>query len=132
MGARGGNPDEVKESQRARFADEGIVDEIIALDDICRTAKYTLDNLKKEKNEVSKQYKGADAKKKEELGKRSKEIGTEIAEQEKKTREALELAEKKLKLIGNIVAKDVVISKDEANNQVVRTWGKPNKDLVVD
>ena len=36
----------------------------------------------------------------------------------------------KLSKIGNIVAKDVIISKDEANNEVVRTWGKPS-DLVV-
>ena len=28
------------------------------------------------------------------------------------------------------MAKDVVISKDEANNEVVRTWGKPS-DLEV-
>lgn len=28
---RGGNPDRIRESQRRRFADEGIVDEIITL-----------------------------------------------------------------------------------------------------
>lgn len=28
---RGGNPDKIRESQRRRFADEGIVDQVIAL-----------------------------------------------------------------------------------------------------
>jgi len=30
---KGGNPDLVRESQRRRFADEGVVDEIIRLDE---------------------------------------------------------------------------------------------------
>lgn len=34
--------------------------------------------------------------------------------------------------IGNIVHSDVVVSQDEANNKVVRTWGEVNKDIVVD
>ena len=37
---------------------------------------------------------------------------------------------KKLSTIGNIVADDVVISKDEANNKVERTWGTKS-DIVV-
>ena len=36
----GGDPEEVRKSQRARFADEGLVDEIIALADKERTGKY--------------------------------------------------------------------------------------------
>lgn len=34
--------------------------------------------------------------------------------------------------IGNIVHSAVPISKDEANNAVVRTFGEPRKDIVVD
>ena len=35
----GGNPDEVKRSQRARFADEGLVDKVIELDAIAKKGK---------------------------------------------------------------------------------------------
>ena len=35
----GGNPDEIRASQRARFADEGIVDEVIELAEKLRTGK---------------------------------------------------------------------------------------------
>ena len=38
---RGGNPEYVRESQRKRHADEGVVDEIIAVDSELRNAKYT-------------------------------------------------------------------------------------------
>jgi len=41
------------------------------------------------------------------------------------------LIDKKLKSIGNIVQADVPISKDEKENQVVRTWGNI-PDLKVD
>lgn len=52
---RGGDPDKVKASQKARFADETIVDQIMELDAVRRTAKYTLDNLKCEKGKASKE-----------------------------------------------------------------------------
>ena len=35
----GGNPDEVRASQKARFADEGIVDEVIEIAEKLRTGK---------------------------------------------------------------------------------------------
>lgn len=40
--------------------------------------------------------------------------------------------EKNLNKIGNIVSERSVISKTEDNNQVIRTFMEPNKDLVVD
>ncbi len=45
--------------------------------------------------------------------------------------ESEELIAKKLGTIGNVIAPDVPISKDEKDNAVVRTWGEPS-DLVVD
>ena len=40
--------------------------------------------------------------------------------------------EKTLTKIGNLISPDVVISKTEDDNKVVRTFGEPNKDLIVD
>ena len=35
----GGNPDEVRASQKARFADEGVIDEVIEIAEKLRTGK---------------------------------------------------------------------------------------------
>ena len=43
---RGGDPEKVKASQRARFDDEAIVDQIMALDAQQRTGKYCLVKLR--------------------------------------------------------------------------------------
>lgn len=55
-------------------------------------------------------------------------------EQETTKKELVETENKlsaKLNIIGNVIAADVPISKDEADNKVTSTWGKPS-DLVVD
>ncbi len=39
---RGGNPDRIRESQRRRFADEGIVDQVIALFEDHRKSKQSV------------------------------------------------------------------------------------------
>jgi len=51
---RGGDPEKVKASQKARFADESIVDQIMELDAKRRTTKYDLDTMRMEKGKVSK------------------------------------------------------------------------------
>jgi seryl-tRNA synthetase len=37
-----------------------------------------------------------------------------------------------LNKIGNILSADVVISKTEDDNKVIRTWGTVNKEFIVD
>lgn len=101
---------------------------------LLKIAKFDYERLKETKTKLSKQIPALNkAGKKEEAAKvveESKEVGKKIDEQQV-VRDKLEaLQKKKLGSIGNIVAKDVVISKDEANNEVVRTWGKPS-DLEV-
>lgn len=46
--------------------------------------------------------------------------------------EAVASLDQKLNLIGNIVGPDVIISKTEDDNKVVRTFGEIPKDLIVD
>lgn len=62
----------------------------------------------------------------------SKALDEQIKEQEIKTKEVVEQAEKLLGKIGNIVHSDVPISNNEDNNKVVRTWGEPKRDLKAD
>jgi seryl-tRNA synthetase len=51
----GGNPESIRESQRRRYASVEIVDEIIAKDDIWRNLTGTIDNLKKQRNQIQKE-----------------------------------------------------------------------------
>ena len=61
----------------------------------------------------------------------SKALDDDMKAQEQATKEIEAKTEQMLGKIGNIVADDVVISQDEANNAVVRTWGTPSS-IVAD
>lgn len=62
----------------------------------------------------------------------SKALDAKIDEQKKNTANAVAEQEKVLGKIGNIVSPLAVISKSEDDNLVVRTFGEPNRDIVVD
>lgn len=62
----------------------------------------------------------------------SKALDAKIDEQKKNTANAVAEQEKVLSKIGNIVSPMAVISKSEDDNLVVRTFGEPNRDIVVD
>ncbi|KAK9691877.1 hypothetical protein RND81_09G226100 [Saponaria officinalis] len=123
---KGGNPELIRESQRRRFKDVAIVDEIIALDKEWRRVQFELESLRKDFNRMNKEVArlkiaGEDAsatiKSTEDNQKSTAEMEVEV--QEKKA--ALHA---KLELVGNLIHDTVPISDDEANNQVIRTWGE--------
>lgn len=100
-------------------------------------AKYALDGLNMQKNKISKivadkkkSSKGQD--KCEEEVAESKALDAKIEEQKKITIQAVADQEKVLNKIGNIVSPDAVISKSEDDNLVVRKFGEPSKDIIVD
>ncbi|CCH62239.1 hypothetical protein TBLA_0G03020 [Henningerozyma blattae CBS 6284] len=126
---KGGNPDLIKKSQKARYASVELVDEIIAdYKDWVKT-RFELDEINKSLNKLQKEI-GLKFKAKED----AKPL---LAEKDKLTAEKKILTEKeqkedkdlknKVNLVGNIVHPSVVVSNDEENNELVRTW-KP-KDL---
>ena len=51
---QGGNPELVRESQRRRYADVGLVDKVIAYDEEWRQTRGALDLAKKDKNATQK------------------------------------------------------------------------------
>jgi len=53
-GEKGGNPEKIKENQKKRFCDEGMVDKIILCDNLWREARFKADNYNKLKNLASK------------------------------------------------------------------------------
>lgn len=125
----GGDPEKVKKSERDRFRDDKLVDEIIEIDGQWRKFRYEVDNLRKDLGVISKavaqkmkESKGAD--KCEEEKAQANSVKEKIEEAEKKLTEIENERTKKLNTIGNIVADSVPTSKDEdKDNGIVSTWG---------
>ncbi|CAI4057896.1 hypothetical protein SKDZ_04G2520 [Saccharomyces kudriavzevii ZP591] len=125
---KGGNPELIRQSQKARNANVEIVDEIISdYKDWVKT-RFVLDELNKKFNKLQKDIG---------LKFKTKEDASELlAEKEKLTQLKKELTEKeqeedkdlkrKVFQVGNIVHPSVVVSNDEENNELVRTW-KPEE-----
>lgn len=121
---KGGNPELIRQSQKARYASVELVDDIIAdYKDWVKT-RFELDELNKKLNKLQKDI-GLKFKNKED----PKELlaeKDEITAQKAKLTEQEQADDKDLKekimQVGNIVHPSVVISNDEDNNELVRTW----------
>ena len=121
---KGGNPELIRQSQRARGASVELVDEIIDLYKNWVKTRFDLDEINKKLNKLQKEI-GLKFKNKEdasELLKKKDELMAEkkqLTEQEQQEDQTLR---KKVFTVGNIVHPSVVVSMDEANNELVRTW----------
>ncbi|CDP15525.1 unnamed protein product [Coffea canephora] len=123
---KGYNPEIIRESQRRRFADVKLVDEVIQLDKEWRHKQYELDNLRKDFNKITKEIgklrlSGGDV---TQAIKNTEENKRLIAEKDAEVEEARVAMNAKLEIIGNLVHDSVPVSNDEANNAVVRSWGE--------
>mmetsp|Transcript_14680 Transcript_14680/g.31958 ORF Transcript_14680/g.31958 Transcript_14680/m.31958 type:complete len:456 (-) Transcript_14680:582-1949(-) len=123
---KGGDPEIVRESQRRRFGKVEVVDEVIALDAEWRSVRFQLDKLLKEVNSISKEIgqikkAGGNA---DELQEKSKALKAQIAETEQQEKEVIKQRDAKIVSLGNIVHDSVPVSKDEANNVIVKEFGE--------
>ncbi|CAI4335821.1 AEG_G0009210.mRNA.1.CDS.1 [Saccharomyces cerevisiae] len=129
---KGGNPELIRQSQKARNASVEIVDEIISdYKDWVKT-RFELDELNKKFNKLQKDI-GLKFKNKE-------DASGLLTEKEKLTQQKKELTEKeqqedkdlkkKVFQVGNIVHPSVVVSNDEENNELVRTWKPEDLEAV--
>ncbi|KAF5454009.1 hypothetical protein F2P56_023710 [Juglans regia] len=123
---KGGNPDLIRESQRRRFANVQLVDEVIELDKEWRKLQFDLENLRKDLNKINKRIAQLRIAGEDTTGmiKDTEENKKSAAEGEVKVREVLKQLNSKLETIGNLVHDSVPISNDEANNAVIRSWGE--------
>ena len=123
---QGGNPDLVRESQRRRYADVGLVDKVIEIDGEWRKTRGALDHANKAKGAVQREI-GGYMKKKEtppsELLEKKKAAEEEIAALEPKLKELAAQRDDTIGQIGNLVPDDVPVSDDEDHNAVVDTNG---------
>jgi seryl-tRNA synthetase len=123
---KGNNPEIIRESQRRRFANVDLVDEVIRLDKEWRRRLFEFDKCRQDLNKITKDVKklkisGEDA---SELINSTEEIKQLTAEKEIEVQEARAALYSKLEIIGNLVHDSVPISNDEANNTIIRSWGQ--------
>lgn len=127
---KGGDPEIVRESQRRRFADVTLVDKVVELDQEWRNVRFNLDKLNKEFNALNKEIAvqrkaGNDT---TDLQEKSKELKKTIAATEEREKEVIKTRDGTIVLIGNLVHDSVPVSKDEANNAIVKQWGEPRQE----
>ena len=125
------NPDLVKNNIKKKFQDSKLplVDEVIALDEELRQNKKHADDLRANRNKVSKsigalmgQKKFAEA---EEAKKLVSEQAAELAECEAREAELDEKVKKIMMIIPNIIDSTVPIGKDDSENVEVEKFGEP-------
>lgn len=128
---KGGNPEQIRKSQAARGDSVELVDEIINEYKEWTKIRFELDELNKSLNRVQKAI-GLKFKAKEdasELLKEKDEITKQKAELTLKEQKADEGVRNKVNLVGNIVHESVVVSDNEDNNELVRTWAPEGKEV---
>ncbi|MFT4146358.1 MAG: serine--tRNA ligase [Mobilitalea sp.] len=125
------NPEIVKQNMKNKFQEHklALVDEVIALDVESRNVKQEADNLRFERNTISKQIgalmgqgKKAEA---EELKKQVTADSERLAVLETKEAELQENVKKIMMVIPNIIDPSVPIGKDDSENVEVQKYGDP-------
>ena len=125
------NPELVKENIKKKFQDEQLVlvDEVIELDKEFRASKAKGDELRAEKNKISKQigmFMGKGLKEEaENAKKRVAEIAKELVELEEKEPKLQEEIKTRMMSIPNIIDPSVPIGKDDSENVEVARYGEP-------
>ena len=125
------NPDIVKENIKKKFQDEKLplVDKAIELDKKLREVKSEADNLRSNRNKVSKEIGALMAQGKKEEAEATKQKVTQYAERlaecEKLESEYAEELKKVMMVIPNIIDPSVPIGKDDSENVEIERYGEP-------
>ena len=125
------NPDVVKENIKKKFQDSklSLVDEVIALDEELRQNKKRADDLRANRNKVSKSIGALMGQKKFEEAEAAKKLVSEQAAElsacEAKEAELEEKVKKIMMIIPNIIDSTVPIGKDDSENVEVEKYGEP-------
>ena len=125
------NPEVVKENIRKKFQDYKLplVDEVIALDEELRQNKRRADDLRANRNKVSKSIGALMGQKKFEEAEEAKKIvaaqAKELAECEAKEAELEEKVKNIMMIIPNIIDPTVPVGKDDSENVEVERYGEP-------
>ncbi len=125
------NPEIVKQNIKNKFQDQKLplVDEVIELDAKARETQTEADNLRAEKNKVSKeigQFMSKGMKEEAEAAKaKVAELAERLAELEPLETELQEKIKKDMMIIPNIIDPSVPIGKDDSENVEIEKFGEP-------
>ncbi len=125
------NPEIVKQNIRNKFQDRKLplVDEVIELDAESRRVKQEADNLRANRNKISKQIGGLMAKglkeEAEQVKKQVTEASAHLADLEQQEAELGEKIKKIMMTIPNIIDPSVPIGKDDSENVELERFGEP-------
>lgn len=118
-------PELVREALKKRQLNPSMVDEVVACDIRRRKLLVEVENLKSERNTVSRQISQTkDAKVREASITAMREVGERITALDEKVRLVDEELNKLVAFIPNIPDEDVPLGKDEKDNPVIRTVGE--------
>lgn len=120
------NPDIIRESEKKRFRSTENVDKVIELDFKWRNGLKKLNELRAERNKLSKSFNEARKKGNDELKvlqNRAKEISKEITELEPQISEFIDARDKFRYKVGNIIDDEVPISETEEDNLILSKVG---------
>ncbi|KAF9777519.1 serine-tRNA ligase [Thelephora terrestris] len=118
--AKGGSPDEIRESQRKRGLSDEIVDEVAQMYADFVKLDYEASTLAKSANQVQK-----------EIAVKKKEIDAQAEAKRKQAKEHEVALRVRASTVGNIVGKDVPVSNTEDDNKVLRTWHPMKKSGIL-
>ncbi len=125
------NPDVVKENIKKKFQDNklSLVDEVIKLDEESRRIKTAADNLRANRNKLSKQIGALMGQGKkdeaEEVKKQVGEFSEELARLEEQESDYGEKIKKIMMVIPNIIDPSVPVGKDDSENVELERFGEP-------
>ena len=125
------NPEIVKENIKKKFQDKKLplVDEVIKLDDERRKVVARADELRANRNKISKQIGALMAQgKKDEAEEVKKQVTAQAQELDELAKREIELGAevtKRMMMIPNIIDESVPIGKDDSENVEVERFGEP-------
>src|SRR3989338_4360620 len=122
------HPDAVKASEKRRYHDPKLVDQILHLDEDWKKKKKDVEEFKHLRNVVSEEINAAKKAKDSILAdkkiKKMRQVAEDIKTGESKAEELLHQRDSLIKSIGNILDKSVPDGKDESENKEIKKAGK--------
>ena len=125
------NPELVKENIRKKFQDGKLimVDEVVEMDRQCREDKTRMDDLRNQRNVISKQIGQMMKEGRREEAEQAKqsvvEMAQELADLEARVSQLTEDIKKRMLVIPNLIDPSVPIGKDDSENVEVERFGEP-------
>ncbi|GBE83425.1 Serine--tRNA ligase, cytoplasmic [Sparassis crispa] len=131
---KGGNAEEIRESQRKRGLSVELVDEVIQMYTDWVKMDFDTTNISKQVNAVQKEI-AAKKKAKESadnLVAQKKELDAQVVAKRAESKVFEQKMRQKASTIGNIVGKGVPVSMSEDDNKTVRTWHPAGEGVAVE